>query len=187
MSNFLYPVVGVEYPSTLAVSKAAGCTIVPVTGHASNDYEQGDVMVLSPSGFNWAGWDEFVIDAIDSYVVAAPAATGAASATTVNQQCRLHGVLLDDLAAGATGLAVVRGHCLAKCDIATTTISKNQNMYVGGSGDITALGNLTDLTATHFARIIASFRGLTGLTAAAGTVLRPVLFNGVEGFGTYER
>lgn len=178
MADKIYPEVGVLPPFQHAALK--GCTILRVTGHTSNDYSAGDVLVLVPAGSDAGTYAALDMDAAQQYSLT-PAPGAAATDVGAGQQMRTTCVLLEDIAARGSGLVCLRGLCLANANT-TANIDKHDSLVIEGG---TNLLHLDDTATGERVRVVALAYNTTQIAGGAGQTLIPVLFNGVEGFGLH--
>ena len=184
----IFTEIGVQLPFIRNFGR--GATVIHVKPHASIDYSAGDIIKLVPGSSSATTLAAFDPDALDDFSIATPeaaAATDAASAV-IGQ---IYGVCLEDIVqsddGGTGGMVMLRGHCMAFCDV-VTSIGLDYGLWCGsGATDPVnkTLAGIADITPNFSVKVIARFRA-TSLASGAGTVLRPVLFNGVEGFGSIQ-
>jgi len=162
-------------------------SIVRVT--ASATHSLGDCLVLIPAGSPATSYATLDADACETYSVAVPSETDHSTDIAAGLMARIHGILLQDMVSGGVGWAMVRGLCMANVESVTDTIALNDALYAGESAAGASghtLANSTDVTAADNCRILAFSRFNGTAVAATVATLIPVLFNGVEGFFSFE-
>jgi hypothetical protein len=182
MSNQLYNVIGLEEPLAY---RSVGGTTASLSGHATLNWVRGEIVELvptysdtDPGAFKYTGTAE-----------PTTAATGAAGLLIAQKH---YGVCLEDIAAGESGLILLRGSALALCGGGGgADITSGLPLYTGmgdsnnGAGLLLQNGildNTVNAGTNVYVKAIAIFGGSTSITdPTAASLLRPVTFNGIEG------
>jgi len=185
MSNQIFNEIGLQGPTPIGGLVARGATVVPITaGHATIAFKKGEVVEMT-----WTGHDTDP-DKVKFLSILEPTPP-AITTLGLNTSMKIYGVCLDDIAALATtGRVMLRGSCLAYCEGGgTVDITTGVFMYTGDGTASTGMGSrngsldsIRNATISQYIKPVAIYAGATAITTATAGILRPVIFNGIEGF-----
>jgi len=179
--------IGIQQPTDIAIPGTA--TVIRARNDSGGNFSRGNTVRLIPSGGYDAATDltENDINQMDDFDMEAPAVPSAdQNEAQASLTARIHALLLEDIADGASGVVLLRGYGMALLEVNSgTTIIDDAALYAGEGTTSDNLRYVADMTTQSAAKILAYSRLGSGNTVVDGDgeVLRPVLFNGVEGFG----
>tara|TARA_Y100001938_G_scaffold149077_1_gene234744 strand:+ start:1382 stop:1963 length:582 start_codon:yes stop_codon:yes gene_type:complete len=178
--------VGISYPTP---NFHGGGTLLMATNSTANTMTRGEIARIrfpghdSDLGLGGAGIAELLA-----------ASAPAAGLNGIQAASYTYGVLQQEIAAGGEGVVMLRGLTAAWCEkaalgsnINVTTLSPlTQGLGNDGTNPTSVitgtLSSVRDVATADYFKVLAHYRGETAITVDNTAVLRPVYFNGVEGF-----
>ena len=181
MSNQIFAGAGSidVFPSHLRVNPG-GATIAWLKNANDGDVGAGLAVVLE-GGLK----DGELAGDYDAFKYSIVSSTSAASAAAVLS--RVWGLTLEDIPAGEYGAVMLRGSAMATCTDAGQNLGGYYNALIspGGVGTDGHLVSVADAGSGVFFKAIAIYRGVDIIDGSpVSSASSPVLFNGVEGFGS---
>ncbi len=195
MAHDVFTQVGLQPPMSGTLDPLQGGeTFVRVT-NTTNARVAGEIVAVIPVGMtNPPTAHEFKLATCQQ-----AQNPGVAAGTLANGN-RIFGVVMEDVTATGEALVMLRGVAYAWCQQVVTAVNRTaQPLLVAGLGitnastttlgdDEDVLANPFDLATTETAKIVGIYLDDTPLNAGAGEgARRMVLFNGVEGFGSWTK